>query len=227
LQLANASSPAAQAIVGASMAADIARAIDRAWLASSTPKASDGLGSLTGSGAVEIDVDGVYENVDCFSDAISEAEAVEATITAFCADASTVKALRKLKTFSGSTESNEPLLQGQARDATTGFRSRILGVPIYSLPSGTIELGTIWAYDRSRVFVVLREDILLEVDRSFFFNEFALAVRSWFRVGFGVGAHPTISSAHHRRPARRLITQARQVNRRGTHDASVSTMRKS
>jgi hypothetical protein len=144
LQLANASSPAAQAIVGASMAADIARAIDRAWLASSTPKASDGLGSLTGSGAVEIDVDGVYENVDCFSDAISEAEAVEATITAFCADASTVKALRKLKTFSGSTESNEPLLQGQARDATTGFRSRILGVPIYSLPSGTIELGTIW-----------------------------------------------------------------------------------
>jgi Phage capsid family len=136
--LQNASSPAAQAIVGASVAADIARAIDRAWLASSTPKASDGLGSLTGSGAVEIDVDGVYENVDCFSDAISEAEAVDATITAFCADASTVKALRKLKTFSGSTESNEPLLQGQTGDATTGFRNRILGVLIYSLPSGTI-----------------------------------------------------------------------------------------
>jgi hypothetical protein len=62
---------------------------------------------------VEIDVDGVYENVDRFSDAISEAEAVDATITAFCAEASNVKALCKLKTFSGSTESNEPLLRAR------------------------------------------------------------------------------------------------------------------
>ena len=42
-----------------------------------------------------------------------------------------------------------------------------------------------WAYDQRKVFCVMRSDVTLEVDRSFYFDQDALAVRATIRVGYG------------------------------------------
>jgi HK97 family phage major capsid protein len=55
--------------------------------------------------------------------------------------------------------------------------------------SPAVAAGTIWAYDRSRVWTVLREDLNLVVDRSVFFTSDRVAVRAAMRVGFAFG-HP-------------------------------------
>jgi hypothetical protein len=43
----------------------------------------------------------------------------------------------------------------------------------------------VWAYDQRKVFCVMRSDVTLEVDRSFYFDQDALAVRATIRVGYG------------------------------------------
>ena len=49
------------------------------------------------------------------------------------------------------------------------------------------QAGTVWAYDTSKSWVVLREDATLEVDRSVFFTSDRVAVKAVLRAGF---AHP-------------------------------------
>ena len=176
-ELAADSSPAAQNVVGQSIARDIARRVDSAFFGDTVANGPDGISSLNDIQFVDADT---ITNVDPFSEAISKAENEGAQITAFVANASTVLALSKLKKLT--TGSNEPLLQP---DPTLPSRRQILGVPLYSVPNTVVPANTVWAVDMSRVFVVVRQDVELSVDESFYFGSDSLAVRAVMRVAFG------------------------------------------
>ena len=69
----------------------------------------------------------------------------------------------QLKEFggtSGTLVSNEPLLA--ANNDVSGPTSRsVLGVPLWPLPSGVIEPGVLWAWDKSRVMIGMRRRVTL------------------------------------------------------------------
>ncbi|MGP4058887.1 phage major capsid protein [Mycobacterium sp. 4D054] len=176
-ELAADSSPAAQNVVGQSIARDIARRLDSAYFGDTVANGPNGISSLNDIQFVDADT---ITNVDPFSEAISKAENEGAQITAFIANAATVLALSKLKKLT--TGSNEPLLQP---NPTLPTRRQILGVPLYSVPNTVVPANTVWAVDMSRVFVVVRQDVELSVDESFYFGSDSLAVRAVMRVAFG------------------------------------------
>lgn len=176
-ELSEDSSPEAAATVGQGLARSVARKIDTAFFGNTTTNGPDGLRSL---GAVQIvDAGSTFGNVDPFLEAISLLESVGSTATAFCASAATVLTLAQLKEQAGS---NKPLLQP---DPTQPVRRTIQGVPLWSLPAGVIADGTVWALDKAKVFAVMRRDVTLDVDPSFYFGSDSLAVRVTCRVGFG------------------------------------------
>jgi hypothetical protein len=103
-----------------------------------------------------------------------------------------VRQLSEVKSFTGSAaNSNEPLLNAGDGDVTQATPRNIFGVPLWSLPEGTIADGTIWALDRQKVYAVIRQDIGLMVDPSFFFGSDSLAVRI-MRIGFGYQHHAAV-----------------------------------
>lgn len=179
-ELASDSSPEATALVGDSVARDIARKNDLAWFAAATAKGPAGLASLLGTaGSV---VGGPYTNADSFAEAISIIEQTGSTPTAFVANASTVLALSKLKK---AANSNEPLLSPNlATGATQRIERQLLGVRLWTVPDTALADDVAWAYDISKAFVVLRQDVDLAVDESFFFGSDSLAVRCTMRVDF-------------------------------------------
>ncbi len=176
-ELAEDSNPAAANVVGQGLARDIARKLDMAFFGALLAPAPPGLGALTGIQTVV----GPYANLDPFAEAISKAEQVGATVTAFVTDPATALALSKVKEASGS---NRPLL---GADATAAGQRRILGVELVSSPA--VAAGVVWAYDRERVWTVLRDDVRLEVDRSVFFTSDRVAVKATMRAGFSF-PHP-------------------------------------
>jgi HK97 family phage major capsid protein len=103
----------------------LARKVDAAFFADTTSNGPSGLRSLDDIQFIDTDTTPLT-NVDAFSEAISKAENVGATVTAFVANASTVLALSKVKKLTSG--SNEPLLQP---DPTRPTRRQILGVPLY------------------------------------------------------------------------------------------------
>ncbi len=177
-ELANDSSPAAQIVVGESIARDLARKIDSAYFGTTISNGPAGIDNL--DNIQWVDNDGTFTNVDPFSEAISKLENVGATATSFVANASTVLALSKLKKLT--TGSNEPLLQP---DPTQPTRRTILGVPLISVPDTVVANNVVWAVDRSRSFVVLRQDVDLVVDASRYFESDRLGIRATLRVDFG------------------------------------------
>lgn len=176
-ELAEDSTPAAAQVVGDGIARNIAVKVDAAFFGALASPAPSGLGALSG---VQTSV-GAFTNLDPFATAISLAEQVGATISSFVTDPATALALGKLKDQTGS---NRPLL---GMDATAAGQRRILGVDLLSSPA--VAAGTIWAYDRQRVWTVLRSDVTLDVDRSRYFESDRVAVRATMRVGFAFG-HP-------------------------------------
>lgn len=175
--MANDSSPAAQNVVGQSIARDIARRLDAGFFGDTIANGPDGIESLDDIQFVDADT---ITNVDPFAEAVSLAENEGAMVTGFIANAATVLALSKLKKLTSG--SNEPLLQP---DPTLPTRRQILGVPLDSVPNSVVPANTVWALDASRVFVVVRQDVELAVDESFFFGSDSLAVRAVMRVAFG------------------------------------------
>lgn len=176
-ELAEDSNPAAATVVGDGLARDIARKVDAAWFGALAPPAPSGLSALAGIQTVT----GVFANLDPFAEAISRAETVGATVTAFVCSPATALVLAKLKSGSGS---NAPLL---GQDATSAGQRRVLGVDVLTSP--TITGSTVWAYSASRVWTVIRDDVSLEVDRSVFFTSDRVAVKATMRIGFAFG-HP-------------------------------------
>ena len=176
-ELAEDSSPAAAEVVGNGLARNIAVKVDAAWFGALAAPAPSGLGAVSG---VQTAV-GAFTNTDPFATAISLAEQVGATLTTFATDPATALTLSKLKEQSGS---NKPLL---GSDATAAGQRRILGVELVTSPA--ITAGTIWAYDRSRVWTVLRDDVTLDVDKSRYFESDRVGIRATMRIGFAFG-HP-------------------------------------
>jgi HK97 family phage major capsid protein len=181
-ELAEDSSPAAAEVVGAGLARDVARKIDTAWVGDLAAPAQKGLNSLVGVTAVSagsIAGGTVYVNLDPVSEALSRAEEVGATVDTLVMSPATALRLARIKT--APTGSNEPLLHG--RDVTEPGKRTILGVPVLVQPD--VAADVIWAYDSSRVFTVLRDDVDVRSDSSVYFSSDRVAVRVVARVGFG------------------------------------------
>ena len=178
-ELADDSNPAAAQVVGDGLARDIARRIDQAVFAGLASPAPAGLSTLSG---VQTYVNaGAFGNLDFAAEAISKAETVGATVTAFVTSPATALALAKIKQ---STGSNQPVL---GMDATAATSRQILGVPVYV--SQYVAANTLWALDSSRVWLVVRDDATVEADRSVFFTSDRVAVKATMRAGFGF-VHP-------------------------------------
>lgn len=178
-ELADDSDPAAANVVGDGLGRDIARRIDQAAFAGLAAPAPAGLSTLSG---VQSYINaGAFGNLDFAAEAISKAEAVGATVTAFVAGPATALALAKIKSQTGS---NQPVL---GMDATSATARTILGVPLYV--SQHVAANTLWALDSSRVWLVLRADASIEADRSVFFTSDRVAVRGIIRAGLAF-PHP-------------------------------------
>ncbi len=178
-ELADDSNPAAAQVVGDGLARDIARRIDQAAFAGLASPAPAGLSTLSG---VQTYVNaGAFANLDFAAQAISKAETVGATVTAFVTSPATALALATIKQASGS---NQPVL---GADATSATSRQILGVPLYV--SQYVAANTLWAIDASRVWLVVRDDATVEADRSVFFTSDRVAVKATMRAGFGF-VHP-------------------------------------
>lgn len=176
-ELAEDSSPSAQAEVGQGLAQSIANQVDAAFFANTTANGPSGL--LSVAGVQTVDTGGTIANTDPFAEALSLTETVGAQVTSFAAHPTTVLALSKIKKQTGS---NEPLL---GYDASQPTQRQVLGIPL--IPSPAVAVGDVWAIPAAKVVVVLRDDVRLEVDRSVFFTSDRIAVRATMRVGI---AHP-------------------------------------
>ena len=176
-ELATDSSPAAQQVVGESLARDIARKLDVAFFANTTPNGPSGIASVAGVNAVTSD----YSDTDGFSEAISEIETAGASATAFVTNPATALALAQLKKLS--TGSNEPLL---AADAASPSKRSVSGVPLWVSPA--VAADVVWALDKSRSFVVLHGAVDLRVDESAYFSSDRIGIRVTLRAAFGFRA---------------------------------------
>lgn len=174
-ELAADSSPAAAQVVGDGLARDMSRRLDAAFFGALPAPAPAGLAALSGVQSV-IDA-AAFASLDAFITAISLAETVGATITDFAVGPTTALQLAKIKELSGGTR---PLLS--MGDPTAPSRRMISGVPLHV--SAAIPDGIAWALDRSRVWLVVREDSTVIADSSVFFTSDRVAVRGTMRVGF-------------------------------------------
>lgn len=178
-ELADDSNPAAASVVGESLARDIARKVDAAFFGALASPAPSGLGALSG---IQTYVNAAaFANLDFAANAISKAETVGATVTAFVAGPGVALSLATIKQVSGS---NQPVLGADARQATDRM---ILGVPLYV--SASVAANTLWAIDDSRCWLVLRDNAKVEADRSVFFTSDRVAVKATMRVGMAF-PHP-------------------------------------
>ena len=100
----------------------------------------------------------------------------------------------EIKTFVGTTlTSNENLLSDENNGGMAAATPRnILGVPLFSLPEGTIADGIVWALDREKVYAVIRSDIGVVIDPSFYFGSDSLACRIIMRISFGYPDHAAV-----------------------------------
>jgi HK97 family phage major capsid protein len=195
-ELAHDSSPAAQQLVGQSLAESIARGLDTAFFGDESDPAPAGLAALTeyvapdpGATPPVVEADGysavdpgtAYTSVDPFAEAIATAEQFGGTIGAFVTTPAVALTLAKIKDETGS---NRPLL---GVDATNGTARQILGVPL--LVSPAVETGVVWGISANAAIVVMRDDVTLAVSTDAYFSSDRVAVRATMRVGF---AFPTL-----------------------------------
>lgn len=173
------SGPDAAELIGRGLARDAARKVDAAFfgnLVATNPNAQAGLGSLAVNATVE-DVQGLevaaFDSLDVFA----EAQSLAAGITSFVANPADVLALQLLKE---STGSNRPLL---GSDPTQPTRNLIGGVPL--IRSSAVEAGTIWGIRKDQAIVVIREDVVMDTDKSVFWTSDRIAIKCTMRVGFG------------------------------------------
>ena len=172
-ELINDASPEAAQIIGDGLARDIATKLDAAFFANTTSNGPSGLKSLTTSTA---SAGGSWANADPFTSAVFTAEGVGATIGAWVANPADGLLLSSLKEATGS---NRNLLQP---DPTQAGRRVIGGLPLYS--STAVTAGEVWGVPKDRVFVVIRNDVDVQVDGSVFFTSDRSAIRATMRVGF-------------------------------------------
>ncbi|MGE5698327.1 MAG: phage major capsid protein [Candidatus Sericytochromatia bacterium] len=177
-ELADDSSPEAADVIGQGLARDIARKIDLAFFTAVGGVAPVGLTGATSAQDVTYDA----TDLDVFAEAISLAETVGARTTAFVTNPTVALALSQLKEATGSIK---PLLSTDSAAAGTAPGARtVLGVPLYVAPD--VATNTVWAIPKDRVYVVIRNDTRVEVDRSRFFTSDQVAIRATMRVAFAL-----------------------------------------
>jgi HK97 family phage major capsid protein len=189
-ELSEDSSPAAQVIVGDSLARSIAGKIDAAFFGALASPAPAGLASLTkynSTGPVDGYSQVLYTtaitNLDPFAEAIAAAEVMGSTVTSFVTTPEVALVLAKLKS---ATSSNQPLL---GIDATNGTARQVLGVPL--LVSSYVPANTVYALDASKQVSVLRDDVRLERSSDAYFSSDRVGVKATLRLGF---AYPSLRS---------------------------------
>ena len=174
-ELAEDASPEAATMVGQSLAASMAAAIDSAFFGNTVTDGPSGLLSLTTSTSVE--ASSSFDTLDSFAGAIYTAEGLGVNITSFVTSPGEALALSTLKE---GTDSIRPLLTA---DVTTPTARTIYGRPL--LVGATIGVKTAWAIPSDRTFLVVRDDARIEVDRSVFFTSDRVAVKATMRIAFG------------------------------------------
>lgn len=182
-ELASDTTPNSREVVGESVAASLATAIDKAFVvgyptppAGQLPLAPFGLGNLTTCQTVDADP---ASGLDAYIDAAALIEQVGATPTAVVVGPATATALAKL----GATAAGSALLP----TARVAGARELLGLPLFV--SRHVQAGTAWMVDASRIYSVLREDVDLVFDASRYLEYDTIAIRAIARVGFGF-VHP-------------------------------------
>lgn len=182
-ELASDSNPAAATVVGDSIARSISTKIDAALFGSAdglgTPP--KGLGALTDTAVTTITAPEAWTDIDPFIEAQFKVDAAGGNLTAFIANPADAETLAKLKRKTGS---NEPLL---APDANSATRRSISGIELHT--SAAVPVGTVYGYDQTRIFTILRQDVSVEMDRSAYFSSDSAGIRAIARADFGY-AHP-------------------------------------
>lgn len=178
-ELANDSSPAAASQIGAGLSRDLARKLDAAFFGALPSPAPAGLGAL--SGVQSVVAAGAFGSTDSFSKAVSLAEGVGATTTAFIVGPSTALSLATLKETNGSLK---PLLGG---DGTAATQRLIGGIPV--IVSAAVPPNVAWAVDSSRILTVIRQGATVVADSSQYFSSDRVAIRATLRAAFGF-VHP-------------------------------------
>lgn len=182
-ELVNDSSPSAAIVIGDSIARSIATKIDAALFgnAPGTGVPPKGIGAFADGAVSLVTAPAAWANVDPFIEAIFKVDTAGGNITAFVANPADAETLAKLKKETGS---NEPLL---APDANSSTRRSLAGVELHT--SAAVPAGTIYGYDKTRLFTVVRDDVSVEMDRSVLFRSDSTAIRAVARIGFGY-THP-------------------------------------
>lgn len=174
------SNPASAEVIGQGLARDIAKKLDAAFFANTTANGPSGLLSLTTSTATETETS--FDTLDSFASAMFTVEGIGANVDSWITSPAEALALTTLKELS--TGSNKPLL---GADPTQQTARSVYGRPLYV--SSAVGTKTAWGVPRDRVFLVVRSDARIEVDRSAFFTSDQVAVKATMRVGFGF-PHP-------------------------------------
>jgi HK97 family phage major capsid protein len=136
-----------------------------------------GLKNVASIGSVSMGTNGAAPaSLDEIADAIGVLEAADAEAGAIVMHPRSWKEYSKLKELTSG--SNKPLLQDSAGSGSQGVTRSIYGVPVYltsqlsiTETQGTASTGSsVYVYDPSQVYAVIREDVRVELDPYRLFN---------------------------------------------------------
>lgn len=178
-ELAEDSDPSAAQEIGRGLVRDLARKLDHALFNDAGPKAPAGLESLSGVSSVAAPV--TLTNLDPFVTAKFKAAAVGATLSAFVLSPNDAEELATLK--ESSTSAKRLLTEAAGQPGAMA----VDGVPVLTSPS--VADGTMWGLPKDRLVVGVRQDALVESDKSAFFTSDRVAIRATMRVAFAF-PHP-------------------------------------
>lgn len=175
-EMADDSNPDIANQVGLGLARSIAQGLDAAFFGArgaSNVKPPRGLQDIAGVSAIVTDK--AWSDLDLFNQVILEAEGRGCTFASFVANPTTALVLMKLRKSAGS---NEPLLQP---DPTKPATRLIAGVPL--LVSPYVETNVVWGVPTGgRVQIVVREDVMVESDKSVHFTSDKIVVKATARL---------------------------------------------
>jgi len=173
-ELADDSDPAALDVVGQGLVRDLQTRLDAAYFGDTTTHGPSGLESL--ADVQLVNAGSSIDDLDVFAEAISKAERVGATLTAFVMHPDMLLTLATLKV---ATDWNQPLL---GIDPSSPTKRSAQGVPVYW--SAAVPEGRIWGIPKAKVFAVLRLPVSVVTDSSAYFSSDRLGVRCVTRFGF-------------------------------------------
>lgn len=183
-ELVSDSNPSAQDMVSESVARATALKLDLG-IFEGTGTAPEITGLKNASGIQTVDAGGALSNLDPFASAIGLLEGVNSRASAIVMHPRNWEALIKIKE---TDTSNKPVLSQGDGSPTQGITRTVYGVPV-SLSSqlSTVEgadsnANSIYVYDTSQTVVVIRNDVMVEVDRSVAFSSDRVAVRAKLRA---------------------------------------------